>query len=74
MKTKIYISILFLLIGKLIFAQLPDIVQMEYYFDNDPGFGNGTQVTFTSDSIVDVNFNANLSTVNVVYHILFLGL
>lgn len=26
----------------LAFAQLPDIIAMEYYFDTDPGFGNGT--------------------------------
>jgi len=61
-----------MLIGKLIFAQLPDIVQIEYYFDNDPGFGNGMQVSISYDSIVDVDFNADLSTIAVGYHKLFI--
>ncbi len=72
MKKTIYLNILLLFLVKAIIAQLPDIVQMEYYFDNDPGFGNGTQVTFASDSIVDVNFNADLSTIAVGYHKLFI--
>jgi len=54
------------------FAQLPDLTQMEYYFDTDPGFGNGTQVSFTADSIVDVDFNVDLSSVDVGYHKLFI--
>jgi len=50
---------------------LPDLVQMEYYFDTDPGFGNGEQVTISSDSIVDVSFNANLSSLGLGDHNLF---
>ena len=72
MKNKLYILIFFLIAGKILLAQLPGIVQMEYYFDNDPGFGNGTQVSFTSDSIVDVNFNADLSAIDIGYHKLFI--
>ena len=72
MKQKIYISIIFLLIGKMIFAQLPDIVQMEYYFDNDPGFGNGTQVSLTTDSIIDIDFDADLTFITIGYHKLFI--
>jgi hypothetical protein len=50
---------------------LPDIVAMEYYFDIDPGFGNGENIPLTSDSLVDVDFDADLSLVDVGYHKLF---
>ncbi len=33
-----------------------DIVKIEYFFNSDPGFGNGTDITIpSSDSIVDLN-------------------
>ena len=44
---------------------------MEYYFDVDPGFGNGFQVPFSADSLISVDFEADLSSVDVGYHKLF---
>ena len=42
-KTKL---IFVLVLGSLLsFAQSPDITELEYYFDTDPGFGNGTAVS-----------------------------
>ena len=35
------------------FAQ-SDIAEMEYYVDNDPGFGSATPITITSGAIVDI--------------------
>lgn len=61
-----------LFISRLMLAQLPNLTQMEYYFDTDPGFGNGTQVIFSPDSVVDVNFNADLSGIDIGYHKLFI--
>jgi len=72
MKLRTSIIISLLLLGKLLFAQLPNLVQIEYFFDTDPGFGNGTQVSFTPDSVIDVNFNADISSLNVGYHKLFI--
>jgi len=63
--------ILFLLIFRLTFAQLPDIIALEYYFDTDPGFGNGTEVTFSADSLVDVTFDADLSGLSNGFHMLY---
>lgn len=37
------------------------ITQVEYFFDNDPGFGNGTAVNFTTGTTInDLSFNAIL--------------
>lgn len=71
MNQKAAILLTLLFIGKIMLAQQPDLTQLEYYFDSDPGFGNGTQVSFTPDSIIDVSFNADLSLIDVGYHKLF---
>ncbi|RYU93010.1 immunoglobulin domain-containing protein, partial [Emticicia agri] len=40
---------------------LPSIVQLEYFFDNDPGVGNGTSINFTAGTTVnDLSFNVAL--------------
>ncbi len=49
---------------------LSDIVQAEFYIDSDPGFGNGTQIPLSSDSIVDFNFQANISQYSDSIHYL----
>ncbi|MDX1627210.1 MAG: PKD domain-containing protein, partial [Fulvivirga sp.] len=33
----------------------PDIIEMEYFFDEDPGQGNGIAVSITPGTIVDIN-------------------
>ena len=38
-----------------------NIVRMEYYFDNDPGYGNAVQVTITPDINTDNTFALNIS-------------
>jgi subtilase family serine protease len=40
---------------------LPDIAAIEYYIDNDPGYGNGTAVVFTAGTDL-ANLNINLDT------------
>ncbi|MCH7574689.1 MAG: VCBS repeat-containing protein [Candidatus Marinimicrobia bacterium] len=52
-------------------AQTQDVVQLEYYFDSDPGFGNGIQVTITSDTLVELSFTADLSSLSGGVHNLF---
>ena len=71
MKYKYILLLVLFFISNIIFAQLPDIVQLEYYFDTDPGFGNGTSVSISSDSIIDIDFNADLSAIAIGYHNLF---
>lgn len=50
---------------------LVNVQQVEYFFDTDPGFGNGTQVSFTADSLIDLDIVADLSSVSNGFHILF---
>jgi Secretion system C-terminal sorting domain len=50
-----------------------NVMVMEYFFDADPGFGNGTPVTFTSSP--DLNnflFSADISTLPAGTHTLFI--
>jgi len=43
----------------------------EYYFDSDPGYGNGTEFTSTSGDSININFDISISTLNPGGHILF---
>ncbi|MBE0638420.1 MAG: hypothetical protein IH598_07865, partial [Bacteroidales bacterium] len=61
-----FISLLFVL-GS--FAQ--PVYRAEYFFDNDPGYGNGTPVTLTPGNLVDLNFNANTTGLEAGIHTLF---
>jgi len=49
---------------------LPDITQVEYYIDNDPGCGNATQVQLVPSTAqeYELTFNVNLDTVSIGEH------
>lgn len=46
----------------------PTITEIEYFFDQDPGLGNGTQVTFSASQSVDITFPVDLSGLSVGVH------
>ncbi len=48
-----------------------NITAAEYFFDNDPGRGGGTAIPLTSNSQVQLNFIADLSTLSPGIHTLF---
>jgi hypothetical protein len=50
---------------------LPDVTEMEYYIDNDPGFGNGENIAITSGQDITVNFAADLSAIDDGFHVLY---
>lgn len=52
--------------------QLPDISAIEYFFNNDPGFGNGQSLSFTQDTLINQNFTLDLSSVNEGYNQLYI--
>ncbi|MGP8217111.1 MAG: T9SS type A sorting domain-containing protein [Bacteroidia bacterium] len=56
---KKHIWILLVLLGKIVFAQ--NITTAEYYFDKDPGLGNGTPITISSPATTE-NINLNIPT------------
>lgn len=70
MKRLIYITLLF--IANVIFAQ-GDISEIEYYFDTDPGIGNGTHIDIDPDvEVLNQNFNINTSGLPDGNHKLFI--
>ncbi|MCU0334177.1 MAG: hypothetical protein MUF62_03895 [Chitinophagaceae bacterium] len=47
--------------------------RLEYFIDDDPGFGNATPITFTSSvNVVDLNVSIDLSGVAVGDHLLYI--
>ena len=50
-------------------SQAQQIVQLEYYFDTDPGWGNGIQIPSTPDTaITNLLFTADVSTLTQGLH------
>ncbi|MBX2896894.1 MAG: T9SS type A sorting domain-containing protein [Cyclobacteriaceae bacterium] len=50
----------------------PNITQIEYYVDTDPGLGNGTSVPFTPAPVLtDLNFSVNVSALSNGNHKLY---
>ncbi len=49
------------------------ITKAEYFFDADPGFGNGTDISITPGfSIIDKSFNADVSSLSTGIHQMFI--
>ncbi len=53
-------------------AQLYKMVYAEYFVDTDPSFKHGTPITLNNDSLADVNFHVNLSSLSGGQHMLFI--
>ncbi|MFY7964900.1 MAG: CARDB domain-containing protein [Chitinophagaceae bacterium] len=52
---------------------LPNIVETEYFFDTDPGFGKGTSITLSSATdLADQILAIDLSNVSVGFHSFFI--
>lgn len=49
-----------------------NIKTVEYYFDTDPGFGNGKKVSFAAGTELDLTFDADLSSLTGEYHKIFI--
>lgn len=48
--------------------------EMEYFFDNDPGYGMGTSVTITPGATINELFNAPTGALSAGFHDLFVRL
>jgi len=53
-----------------LFAQ--QISLIEYFFDQDPGYGSGKKIVFTQGQNVDINASLDLSSLQKGYHTLFI--
>ncbi len=69
---RIFIIISFLSLAFATQAQLYKMVRAEYFIDTDPGFGQGTPVTLSNDSLVDMNLNVDISSLQGGQHFLFI--
>lgn len=49
-----------------------NIIKVEYFFDNDPGFGNGIPVTITPGTSVDVSKVIDVSSLTDGFHWIYL--
>ncbi len=49
-----------------------NLIGAEYYFDKDPGVGNGTAVAVTSTKIADIDFGHTISTLSSGLHDLYI--
>ncbi|QLH34136.1 MAG: hypothetical protein HWD62_18610 [Cyclobacteriaceae bacterium] len=49
-----------------------DVTRIEYYFDTDPGFGNGMTMPIVAAPNLTQNFTVPLNTVSEGFHILYL--
>jgi len=65
----IFLILSFLLLN-FIYAQ--NTVYLEYFFDADPGAGNGNSISITPAATIDVNYNADISALDNGFHTLFI--
>ena len=49
----------------------PLIVEAEYFWDTDPGFGNGTDLSVSSDTTIDQNFMVPIDNLTAGLHSLY---
>ncbi len=49
-----------------------NITEVEYYIDSDPGFGNGTSVSISAATDLDLSFTSDLSSVSDGVHVLYM--
>ncbi len=52
-------------------SPVPNISKAEFFFDTDPGFGNGTDITVTSGTDITFGFNGAISSLSNGLHRLF---
>ena len=48
------------------------VIKVEYFFNEDPGFGNGINVNLTSSDHLDLNFQAGINQLSNGFHKLYL--
>jgi hypothetical protein len=54
-------------------APAPALDEMEYYIDTDPGFGNGTDVTFAAGTdITNLSINVSLASITPGPHVFYI--
>ena len=65
---KIFFLLVFF-IGGFIYGQ--NITKVEYFFDTDPGYDNGTSISFTPDSELNLDITIPISSLSLGVHTLY---
>ncbi len=47
------------------------LTNMEFFIDNDPGFGNGNPISFSNSNSIDIQRDLNLINITSGFHIIF---
>lgn len=53
------------------FETIPLLVELEYYWDVDPGLGNGIEVSIAADANIDQSFSISIDTLSPGLHSLY---
>ncbi|NQZ79110.1 MAG: hypothetical protein HRT61_23775, partial [Ekhidna sp.] len=53
------------------FCARAQVTEAEYFFDDDPGTGNGTAISITAGESLDVSFSADVTGLSPGFHRLF---
>jgi hypothetical protein len=67
MKPVLFFLSLFLVLG----SSAQPVSKAEYFFDSDPGYGQGTVIAIPPGKVVDINFNASTAGLTAGIHTLF---
>ena len=67
--SQLRVGLLFLL--SMALTATPSLTTGEYFFDSDPGLGQGTAFSFTADSTLDQTFSLDVSTLELGWHDLY---
>jgi hypothetical protein len=70
-RQKILLLLCFSIFPAIAFAQF-EITEIEYFFNTDPGFGNGISITYSPTNNENVSFNADLASLTPGTHLLFI--
>ena len=68
---RLLILISILCYGFLSHGQDTTVVAMEYFWNTDPGYGNGTPVTITNGLTIDENFSISTGGLSLGFNTLF---
>ncbi|TFB12796.1 T9SS type A sorting domain-containing protein [Candidatus Marinimicrobia bacterium MT.SAG.4] len=63
------LRIIIMLLPVIVSAQ--NITKVEYFVDSDPGFGNGTSVSLSAGTDIELSFTADLSSLSDGFHVLY---
>lgn len=65
-----YFTFILIIVSTSLCAQT--ITRVEYYFDTDPGFGNGVSIPITAAADLTRDFSVPLNTVSEGFHLLYI--